>query len=560
MDGILLTDYVSVHPDKRIISMSRDDKVRFMDSVLNPMDESKRGLRITLDLSHAGKRINNRIYTTWGQRDGVESLLKPFPKPILRHHQTEQDAIGRVVDGRYFDLTHEAAQHVSRSNDIMLMHQSFENRDYKKLADSLHRTGVLMNPRWPGLGKMQVTAKISDKDAVEKFLDGRYLNFSGGSSTDKAICSVCIHDWVKGPCEHRPGEVVDGKAMVLMCGRYTVREVSVVNEPADDLSSVTSMEVTDFVMPESVKSFLLTDKEALIITDSVINSMEESLEPEDKTEVAPETASQESQTDTVEEPQVAQEEKVEDNQSETVTPKVEEAPIAEVTQPAIDWLELELAYQDQLGEKRIKLEDRKKLADEVFVGDNRTLPVTTFEQLDALMSAISMVCGEDAAVVEMITLRTHKPKALLTQELGIQNQQLLDKLQSLQEDYANALNQVESLKSNLAKALSVVADNAQKDFSQLEGEDSLRVMWDWFESFQETSKESAPATTIKQVDNPSIASTHNTGPKVQLRDYEQQTVDEYKKLKASQGEKSAEIWFERIRKRYSPKGFHPKNF
>ena len=85
---------------------------------------------------------------------------------------------------------------------------------------------------------MRVQANITDEDAIKKFLDGRYLTFSAGSTTNRHVCSICDNDWATdGICEHRHGEQYDGETCVFITGDFIVLEGSIVNTPADDLFS-----------------------------------------------------------------------------------------------------------------------------------------------------------------------------------------------------------------------------------------------------------------------------------------------------------------------------------
>ena len=93
---------------------------------------------------------------------------------------------------------------------------------------------------------MRVQANITDEDAIKKFMDGRYLTFSAGSTTDRHVCSICKTDWAQdGMCEHRHGQKYDGEICVFITGDFIVLEGSVVNTPADDLSQLVHMEMRD---------------------------------------------------------------------------------------------------------------------------------------------------------------------------------------------------------------------------------------------------------------------------------------------------------------------------
>ena len=131
-------------------------------------------------------------------------------------------------------------------DDYMRVQSAFESDDPERIFDSLSKSNLLTNRSWPGMGRIGVTARITDAEAIEKFLDGRYITFSAGSTTDRHVCSVCMSDWAVGDfCDHRHGKVYDGVPCVFITGKFEVLEGSVVNTPADDLSKVESMQILD---------------------------------------------------------------------------------------------------------------------------------------------------------------------------------------------------------------------------------------------------------------------------------------------------------------------------
>ena len=294
----LLRDFIQINPDRELEQLSVKDKNRLIDQVLGGPDEQK-GLRVSFYLSHSGRRINNRVYTPWGQQAGISSLTSPYPKPLIRNHDSSSEPLGRFTDGRYEDIGDQAVRHFSKMQDFVALNQAFESKDAEKTAALLYRSKVLFDSKWQGLGRMHVSARVTDKDAIEKFLDGRYLTFSGGFDTDRLNCSICMSDWRKGDfCEHRPGEIVDGKPVFFLAGSYNVKEASVVLDPADDLSQVTSLQFIDSVVPSQIRDseFLKTDMTTIYVTDSQYSfslSQEELMAkkkiPETEVEVVQET-------------------------------------------------------------------------------------------------------------------------------------------------------------------------------------------------------------------------------------------------------------------------------
>ena len=239
-------DIVQIDPDKRIFNLSKTEKVKLTDELINRSYNTGKGIIITYDLSHSGKKINNRIYSMNGQRKGIESLTQPFNKPILLHHDSQRDPIGRFIGGQWEDLR--SSSYRLFNNDLSSMKElndAFESDDTKKIYKAMKKFDLLNNPKWEGLGRMRVKANITDEDAIKKFLDGRYLTFSAGSRTDRHVCSICDADWVtEGPCKHQHGRLYDEDMCVFICGDFEVSEGSVVNMPADKSSKI--IEIQNF--------------------------------------------------------------------------------------------------------------------------------------------------------------------------------------------------------------------------------------------------------------------------------------------------------------------------
>ena len=275
-----LVDYIKIQPDQNLTKLSKSEKHRLMDSVLSQEDSlmpgSPKGLEVVFALSHSARKINNRIYPPWGQRQGVDSWLAPYPKPILLNHDIESDPIGRFSDMKWVSLESEAMEFFRNVNDFMAFKKAFDEDNPQEMYRMLRKHKLLHNDRWPGLSKLEATARITDPAAVEKFLDGRYLTFSAGSHTDKYRCGICGSSWHEDDiCEHRPGRVTeDGDVGVFFTGTFYGREGSVVNGPADNLGYVQSLRQIDSAwLPKEISceiDSVSSDSEQMIMTDSKI--------------------------------------------------------------------------------------------------------------------------------------------------------------------------------------------------------------------------------------------------------------------------------------------------
>jgi hypothetical protein len=265
---IKYNDFVQINPDKRILSLDKKEKVQITDNIINRAYSGGKGLVITYDLSHSGRRINNRIYSTKGQQKGIDSLTEPYAKPILLNHDQSSEPIGRFIGGEWQNLYDEASDFLQSSQAIMDIYNVFAEDDPGKIYNTLKSFDLINNKKWPGLGRMRVQANITDEEAIKKFMDGRYLTFSAGSTTNRHVCSICESDWSQdGMCEHRHGQQYDGETCVFITGDFIVLEGSVVNTPADDLSQIVHMEMRDSNESSEITDYIKSAEE-IIMTDS----------------------------------------------------------------------------------------------------------------------------------------------------------------------------------------------------------------------------------------------------------------------------------------------------
>lgn len=271
---IKYNDYIQINPDQRILTLDKSEKIVLTDNLLNRAYTSGKGLLVTYDLSHSGRKINNRVYSTQGQQRGIESLTSPYPKPILKNHDQHSEPVGRFIGGEWQELSDETISFFDSQDSYLDFRNAFIEDNPKRIYNSLKKNNLLNNKKWPGLGRMRVQANITDEDAIKKFLDGRYLTFSAGSTTNRHVCSICENDWATdGICEHRHGEQYDGETCVFITGDFIVLEGSIVNTPADDLSQVLNMEITDSL--DDTQNIKRDNLQEIILTDSLYNLGEE---------------------------------------------------------------------------------------------------------------------------------------------------------------------------------------------------------------------------------------------------------------------------------------------
>lgn len=166
--------------------------------------KSSRKLIVQMEAIHVGRTANYTFYTEQGLKDGLPTWTHPYNKPVLTHHNSyDGEPVGRILKAEFADSTISG------------------------------RKGLIF------------TCEITDPDAIEKVLDGRYSTVSIGASTDKVTCNICGTDRTKDWCEHWRGEEYDGQMCHYTIGTTMGREVSYVNVPADENAGNFSITIDD---------------------------------------------------------------------------------------------------------------------------------------------------------------------------------------------------------------------------------------------------------------------------------------------------------------------------
>jgi hypothetical protein len=223
---------------------------------LNQANPLRQGLQVRIAATHAGIITrNNGFYLPDSMKKGAASFTDGYPKPVLLHHEDHKDPVGRIMSANYRDTSQGVGEHYNGMlvknkhgeevgtitdtliNDFVSNRMPFGMQ--VDIVSSMFTDSLLSDSSYRGLGHIELVANITDKNAVEKLLDGRYITGSIGASTDKAVCSICKSDWTKeGPCDHKPGAVYDSSKCFIIAGELVYDEYSFVNVPADKHSRV----------------------------------------------------------------------------------------------------------------------------------------------------------------------------------------------------------------------------------------------------------------------------------------------------------------------------------
>lgn len=148
---------------------------------------------VELEATHTGVNKNLVGYTHDGLAKSSMSWTQDFNKPVLLNHDEHSDPLGRVVASEYKQSVIDSSKHC-----------------------------------------IHLRLEITNKAAIERFLDGRYKTFSIGGHTQEVNCSICNQDIIKdGFCKHVRGQKYEDQLCHWVIGQMDYCEVSVVNMPAD---------------------------------------------------------------------------------------------------------------------------------------------------------------------------------------------------------------------------------------------------------------------------------------------------------------------------------------
>jgi len=249
---------------------SSGSKISFKDSA----KDGKPRLRAKVKMTFAGREtLNHSIYLPDQMYTGANTFLKPFNKPVLRHHETEKDAIGRVIDIRYIDTFNEAMGFSDRLISVASVFKDKNSNLRRRLDTVAAFLDASENPSYMGAGHLLGIWDITDAEAIEKILDGRYSTVSTDFKPKGAYCSTCVlegelTDWRTDDCDHSRGQMVDGRVAVAIPYGFMYKEASFVNVPAapafvletgEDLSFSDAVSKTNYSIPHEIISDVILD-------------------------------------------------------------------------------------------------------------------------------------------------------------------------------------------------------------------------------------------------------------------------------------------------------------
>lgn len=167
-----------------------------------------KAILVTLECTHSGDNRNWEVYHSDSMEKDAHTFLTPYNKPFLKNHNSYSEPLGRVE------------------------YANFQQSQIEPSRDTI-----------------VIDVKVTDSDAIQKFLDGRYNTVSIGGKAETVQCAVCGKNIFKDGrfdfCGHWKGERYKDTVAKWHYRDITYRECSVVNHPADDFAQVTRIKMLD---------------------------------------------------------------------------------------------------------------------------------------------------------------------------------------------------------------------------------------------------------------------------------------------------------------------------
>lgn len=163
-------------------------------------------LDVEMEATHSGPNHNYCIYYEDSMEKDAVSFVNPFKKPILKNHN------------------------------------SYSGEPMGRIQQAWHGVSALTEDR----SAIHLKCRITDSEAIPKFLDGRYGTVSIGGSMGTVTCNICGKTILKDGkfkfCGHWRGETYKDQVCYWGAKDIEYHEVSTVNSPADDFAQI--MKVT----------------------------------------------------------------------------------------------------------------------------------------------------------------------------------------------------------------------------------------------------------------------------------------------------------------------------
>lgn len=372
--------------------------------------QPKTGLVIKIAATHAGLITrNNGFYLPDRMRAGIGTWTEHYNKPIGLHHHPDKDPVGRVIGARYVDTSGPVIDQLkNKVQNIQYLFQDLisDRTSFIKKVNTIQLLdSVLQDPHYQGVGYSELTANITDPEAIQKVLDGRYITGSIEATSDKAVCSVCGVDFLDAVeiCEHRPGRVYDGKKAFIIAGNLNYDGWDFVNTPADRHSSI--LQIQNSIKDSTLKYF------PIFLEDSMSDQTAPSsnVEPTVETPIVTETKQDSTIVPPVETPVKTTLPETESSELDTILDKLfSDISITDEESEKLYLFQVEEMDKNIVTDAKLSTASRNKLPSSTFCGPkgSKSFPVNDKPHYLAALRLLSRYKGPgDKSTIKACILR-----------------------------------------------------------------------------------------------------------------------------------------------------------
>lgn len=217
-----MTDFNDRFEATARVSVDEEIQQRISDSLSN--GAKIKSITVKMEATHSGRpNGNNWIYTPSGMMAGHKTFVTPVYKPVTEEHRPDSRTLGRVISSEYIQYQ-EFKDSFSKLSPVEYLSQAKESGLDKKYRSRAYK----------GLGHIELVAKITDKEAIGKILDGEFGFVSVDGRVEDAYCSICSTK-VNSPnrCEHKRGVKYGNDKCYYVGGKMHFDHISYVANPAD---------------------------------------------------------------------------------------------------------------------------------------------------------------------------------------------------------------------------------------------------------------------------------------------------------------------------------------
>lgn len=376
-------------PDK-IISL---DDIFFIDSVNLPTSKAK----VKIKATHAGYINKNYVmYTDELLQNSYKSFIKPYIKPIVINHSSDQnDVIGRIVNARIVKtgLQNGPSSFIELDGYI----NGYSNAERVK-----DNTLLTVSIRAIPTKKTKVTCSICNKDISDELFDHEHQK---GETYGKKTCYYIIDgevEYAHVAFVPEPADIYASAMAVEDSFHCVVSNVDLNNEEIEEMEK-TLTNAEDKNENETQKQ--INDSDATTISNENTNDTKNENKSTDDIQTNTENNSKDN---------VENKEMIDQKENDISTKCNDCEDFSSITEDELKELQtLDLMLEKEIGEDRkLSTKKRNELPDTSFCGPNRTFPVPDCAHVTAALRLLGRAKVSESTKNKIKACVNRKAKSL----------------------------------------------------------------------------------------------------------------------------------------------------